>query len=63
MYSLFVDIKRSTQFLKDFEKEFMFSEVNENQEDDKMETNWWRLVMDELINKGITKKLLIYLIN
>ena len=29
VYSLFVDIKRSTQFLKDFEKEFMFSEMHE----------------------------------
>jgi len=26
VYSLFVDIKRSTQFLKEFEQEFMFSE-------------------------------------
>jgi RuvB-like protein 2 len=41
VYSLFVDIKRSTQFLKDFEKEFMFHEVNEDgkDDDDKMETN------------------------
>jgi len=29
VYSLFVDIKRSTQFLKDFEKEFMFHEITE----------------------------------
>lgn len=27
VYSLFVDIKRSVQFLKEFEKEFMFHEV------------------------------------
>jgi RuvB-like protein 2 len=27
VYSLFVDIKRSVQFLKDFEKEFMFHEI------------------------------------
>ena len=42
VYSLFVDIKRSTQFLKDFEKEFMFHEINEeNKEDgeDKMDTS------------------------
>lgn len=26
VYSLFVDVKRSTQFLKEFEQEFMFSE-------------------------------------
>ena len=29
VYSLFVDIKRSTQFLKEFEQEFMFSEQSE----------------------------------
>merc|ERR1711977_763665 len=27
VYSLFVDVKRSTQFLKEFEQEFMFSDV------------------------------------
>jgi RuvB-like protein 2 len=37
VYSLFVDIKRSVQFLKDFEKEFMFHEVTEA--DEKMDTN------------------------
>lgn len=26
VYSLFVDVKRSTQFLKEFEQEFMFSD-------------------------------------
>jgi len=26
VYGLFVDVKRSTQFLKEFEQEFMFSE-------------------------------------
>jgi RuvB-like protein 2 len=31
VYSLFVDIKRSVQFLKDFEKEFMFHEVAEEE--------------------------------
>lgn len=42
VYSLFVDIKRSTQFLKDFEKEFMFHEINEeNKEegDEQMDTS------------------------
>lgn len=37
VYSLFVDVKRSTQFLKEFEQEFMFSEgVNQSKkyEDD-----------------------------
>ena len=38
VYSLFVDIKRSVQFLKDFEKEFMFHEVTEADEE-KMDTN------------------------
>lgn len=42
VYSLFIDIKRSTQFLKDFEKEFMFSDISEKDgtaEDEKMETS------------------------
>ena len=43
VYSLFVDVKRSTQFLKDFEKEFMFHEITKDDlkdgEDDRMETN------------------------
>ena len=30
VYSLFVDVKRSTQFLKEFEQEFMFSISVEN---------------------------------
>ena len=29
VYNLFVDVKRSTDFLKDYEKEFMFSNVAE----------------------------------
>ena len=29
VYSLFVDVKRSSQFLKDFEKEFMFHEITQ----------------------------------
>lgn len=42
VYSLFVDIKRSTQFLKDFEKEFLFHEMNEgdqNKEEDRMDVS------------------------
>jgi RuvB-like protein 2 len=35
VYSLFVDVKRSSQFLKDFEKEFMFSESRP--EEDRMD--------------------------
>lgn len=37
VYSLFVDIKRSTQFLKEFEQEFMFSEQTKKAEDQEME--------------------------
>lgn len=37
VYSLFVDIKRSTQFLKEFEQEFMFSEQTKKKEDVEME--------------------------
>lgn len=29
VYNLFVDVKRSTDFLKDYEKEFMFSDASE----------------------------------
>lgn len=29
VYNLFVDVKRSTDFLKDYEKEFMFSNTAE----------------------------------
>lgn len=39
VYSLFVDIKRSVQFLKDFEKEFMFHEVSKPEGEEAMETN------------------------
>ena len=41
VYSLFVDIKRSVQFLKDFEKEFMFHEADEGEEkeDAQMDTS------------------------
>ena len=37
VYSLFVDIKRSTQFLKEFEQEFMFSDAAKKDEDKEME--------------------------
>ena len=30
VYSLFIDIERSKQFLKEYEKEFMFTEVDED---------------------------------
>merc|ERR1712057_112854 len=38
VYSLFVDVKRSTQFLMEYQQEFMFSEVQDD-EDDKDEEN------------------------
>eukprot|EP00435_Cladocopium_sp_Y103_P029073 s976_g7.t1 len=34
VYSLFVDVKRSTQFLLEYQQEFMFSEVHEGEEED-----------------------------
>merc|ERR1712025_1501526 len=33
VYSLFVDVKRSTQFLIEYNQEFMFSEVQGDEED------------------------------
>jgi len=39
VYSLFVDIKRSVQFLKDFEKEFLFHEVTKEEASEAMDTN------------------------
>ncbi len=34
IYSLFVDVKRSTQFLMEYQKEFMFNELDDDEEDD-----------------------------
>ncbi|CAM9241804.1 unnamed protein product, partial [Chrysoparadoxa australica] len=34
IYSLFVDVKRSTQFLVEYQKEFMFNEIGESEESD-----------------------------
>ena len=33
VYSLFVDVKRSTQFLMEYQKEFMFNELDNSDED------------------------------
>jgi RuvB-like protein 2 len=33
VYSLFVDVKRSTQFLMEYQQEFMFSEVQDDEDD------------------------------
>ena len=41
VYNLFVDVKRSTDFLKDYEKEFMFSEMKPPTEEP-MQTDWMR---------------------
>jgi RuvB-like protein 2 len=38
VYSLFVDVKRSVQFLKDFEKEFLYHEVVK-EDGEAMDTN------------------------
>ena len=32
MYKLFVDVKRSTQYLMEYNKEFMFNELNDEAE-------------------------------
>ena len=37
VYSLFVDIKRSTQFLMEYQKDFMFNELNEDDEEEEEE--------------------------
>ena len=37
VYSLFVDVKRSTQFLKEFEQEFMFSDMGSKKQNDDAE--------------------------
>jgi RuvB-like protein 2 len=39
VYNLFIDVERSKQFLKDYEKDFMFSEIseNDNKNDNKMD--------------------------
>jgi len=34
VYSLFVDLKRSTQFLLEYQKQFLFSEIDDEDEDD-----------------------------
>ncbi|RHY28944.1 hypothetical protein DYB32_005576 [Aphanomyces invadans] len=36
VYSLFVDVKRSTQFLMEYQHEFMFNEIDEDDEDEDM---------------------------
>jgi RuvB-like protein 2 len=37
VYTLFVDVKRSTQFLVEYQKEFMFNELGDDDEEDEEE--------------------------
>ena len=40
VYSLFVDVKRSTQFLMEYQKDFMFNELpEEDEEEEDMDTD------------------------
>jgi len=39
VYSLFVDVKRSTTFLKEYEQEFMFSEQEKKEQAEPMDVN------------------------
>ena len=34
VYSLFVDVKRSTEFLLEYHKDFLFSDVGDDEEED-----------------------------
>merc|ERR1711881_819462 len=34
VYTLFVDVKRSTQFLIEYQQEFMFNEISDGDDDD-----------------------------
>ena len=57
MYSLFVDVKRSTTFLREYEQEFMFSEdmkplkKADEAEGEKMETDWTKKTAQSLNKK------------
>ena len=37
VYSLFVDVKRSTQFLMEYQRDFMFNSLVNDDEDDEMD--------------------------
>ena len=39
VYSLFVDVKRSTQFLMEYQKDFMFNTLADNDNDDDNDDN------------------------
>jgi len=39
VYSLFVDLKRSTQFLMEYQKEFMFNEIGADDDDSDEESD------------------------
>jgi len=34
VYSLFVDVKRSSQFLQEYQEEYMFNEMDDDSDDD-----------------------------
>lgn len=57
VYSLFVDVKRSTTFLREYEQEFMFSEdmkplkKADEAEGEKMETDWTKKTAQSLSKK------------
>ena len=37
VYTLFVDLKRSTQFLIEYQQEFMFNEIDDDEDEDEDE--------------------------
>lgn len=37
-YSLFIDVGRSTQFLKEYHRDYMFNEISKDTEDEAMQT-------------------------
>jgi RuvB-like protein 2 len=39
VYSLFIDLKRSTNFLLEYQKEYMFNEIGDDADDEVMETS------------------------
>lgn len=50
VYQLFVDVKRSTEFLKEYQDQFLFSAADEEEDDEEEEED------DEEENKTETKK-------
>ncbi|KAJ3439924.1 ruvb-like 2 [Anaeramoeba flamelloides] len=50
VYTLFVDVKRSSQFLKEYQKQFMFFENNETEEKEKKEKEDENSILIEDLN-------------